>query len=416
LGKGIVVIGGGVAGIAAATTLADCGYKVYVVEKETSIGGWASSFCCKATDVCTRCSVCLVAQKLRDVSTHPRISILTNSTVEGLTGEVGNFEVKVLQKPLYIDPERCVACGICVEACPAEPNAIRSPSREAFPYSYVLDESRCLRFKGEGCKVCRERCSTNAINFHKEPKREELSIAAVIVATGFDVFDAKEVGGLGYGRYTNVLTGLDLERIFSREGYLKLPSNEGEPHSIAFIQCVGSRDELHSYCSQVCCKYAMRFGLLIKHRNPSAEVTIFYIDLQNAGKGFAEFYEESREEIRFIRGLPVEVLETPSGRLEVRFENILEGKVERKLFDMVVLSVGAVPRRDSWDLALNLDINSDQYGFFDTMGAFDSNETNVEGIFVAGACQGPKDITDSIADGTAAAAKAMEVLKRWERI
>jgi len=416
LEKGILVMGGGVAGMAAASTLADCGYQVYLVEKETSIGGWASSFCCKATDVCTRCSVCLVAQKLRDVSAHPRISILTNSTVEGLTGEVGNFEVEVLQKPLYINPQRCIACGICAEVCPAEPKAICPPSPEAIPYSYVLDESRCLRFKGEGCEVCRERCSTNAINFHKEPKREELSIAAVIVATGFDVFDAKEVGGLGYGRYTNVLTGLDLERIFNREGYLKLPSNEGEPHSIAFIQCVGSRDELHSYCSQVCCKYAMRFALLIKHQNPSAEVTIFYIDLQNAGKGFAEFYAQCREEIRFIRGLPVEVLETPSGRLEVRFENILEGKVERKLFDMVALSVGAVPRRDSWNLALNLGINSDECGFFDTMGAFNSNETNVEGIFVAGACQGPKDITDSIADGIAAAAKAMEVLKRCEPI
>ena len=237
-------------------------------------------------------------------------------------------------------------------------------------------------------------------------------MGTIIVATGFEAFNAREIGSLGYGRYPNVLTGLDLERIFNREGSVKLLSNGKEPQNIAFIQCVGSRDESHGYCSQVCCKYAIRFGQLIKYQNPDAKVTIFYIDLQTAGKGFAEFYEECRRKIRFIRGVPVEVLETSSGDLEVRFENISEGKVGRELFDLVILSVGIIPRKDSWDLAKILGINLGDYGFFDTKEPFSSVETNVEGIFLAGTCQGPKDIPDSIAHGTSAAERAAEVLER----
>lgn len=412
MNKHVLVIGGGIAGITAALGLADSGFRVYLIEKEAAIGGQAASFCCKATEVCTKCSVCLIPQKLSEVATHPRISILTNSTVMGVTGEAGNFQVGVWQKPQYIDSERCIACGLCAEVCPAEPQAIRSPSPEAVPLSYILDESRCLRFKGEDCNLCYEKCPVNAIDLDRGAKRQELSVGAIIVATGFEVFDAREVGPLGYGRYPNVLTGLDLEKIFSHEGSLRLPSNGKEPQKVAFIQCVGSRNEEHCYCSQVCCKYAMRFAQLIKYQNPDAEVTIFYIDLQNAGKGFVDFYEGCKETVRFIRGVPVEILENPSGELEVRFENIVGGKIDRETFNLVVLSVGIAPRKDSWDLARVLGINLDDHGFFDARSPIDSNKTNVEGIFLAGACHGPKDIPDSIAHGISAAEKAMEVLQK----
>ena len=400
------------AGIAAALALANNGSQVYLIEREPSIGGWAASFCCKATDVCTKCSVCVVPPKLKQVAIHPRISILTDSTVAGLSGGIGNFKVELLQKPQYISPERCIACGMCAEVCPTEPKAIRSPSPEAVPYSYVLDESRCLRLKGETCNLCQDVCPTNAIDFNLEPEKKELGVGAIIVATGFEVFDAREMGCLGYGRYPNVLTGLDLERIFNRDGYLKLPSNGKDPKKVAFVQCIGSRDESHGYCSQVCCKYAIRFARLIKYQNPNAEVTIFYIDLQTAGKGFAEFYEECQKNIRFVRGLPVEVLGTSSGELEVRFENISEGTVKRETFDVVALSVGISPKKDSWDLARTLGINLGECGFFDAKELLNSNETNVEGIFLAGTCQGPRDIPDSIAHGMAAAQSAMEVLER----
>ena len=410
MNESVVVIGGGIAGVTSALELANSGLKAYLVEREAAIGGQAASFCCKATDVCAKCSVCLVPQKLKEVTTHPQVSILPSSIVTGVSGEAGNFRVEVWQKPQYVSQEKCIACGLCVEVCPTEPKAIHSPSPEAIPYSYVIDESQCLRLRGEKCNLCREICPTNAIAFGHEPERQELDVGAIIVATGFEVFDAREVGSLGYGRLPNILTGLDLERLFARNGSLELPSNGEKPEKVAFVQCVGSRNENHGYCSQVCCKYAMRFARLIKYQNPDAEVTIFYIDLQTAGKGFAQFYEQCRVSIRFIRGVPVEILEGSSGRLELRFEDISKGKTSRETFDLVVLSVGMVPRKGSWDLARILGINLGDYGFFDTRSPIDSNKTNVDGIFLAGTCQGPKDIPDSIAHGIAAAQKARELL------
>jgi len=408
--RDVLVIGAGIAGLASALELANGGFSVYLIEKEAAVGGYAASFCCKATDVCSKCSVCVAPDKIKEAVIHPQITLLTNSTIKKLSGELGDFRVEIIQQPRYIDVERCIACGLCTEVCPTEPKAVYPPSAEATPFSYILDEGLCLRFKGEDCKLCRESCPTKAIEFELKPKEQELSVNAVIVATGFDVFDAREKGSLGYGRYPNVLTGLDLEQIFSREGYLILPTNANEPQNIAFIQCVGSRDEGHRYCSQVCCKYAMKLAGLIKYQNPDTQVTIFYIDLQTTGKGFAQFYENYKESIRFVRGVPVEILQTSSGELEVRFEDIAQGKVCRDTFDLVVLSVGISPGKNSWDLARILGINLADDGFFDIKHPLSSNETNVDGVFVAGTCQGPKDIPDSIAHGIAAASKAMQVL------
>ncbi|MCK4222603.1 MAG: CoB--CoM heterodisulfide reductase iron-sulfur subunit A family protein, partial [Dehalococcoidia bacterium] len=238
----------------------------------------------------------------------------------------------------------------------------------------------------------------------------ELTVAAIVVATGFEVFDARGKGSLGYGRYPNVLTGLDLEETFNREGCLRLPSNGKEPRNVAFVQCVGSRDESHGYCSQVCCKYAVRLARLINYQIPDAQVTIFYIDLQTAGKGFVQFYEECREKVRFVRGVPVEITQTLSGELEVKLENISQGKASRELFDLVVLSVGIAPRKDSWDLASILGINLGDCGFFDTSEPLNSTKTNVDGVFLAGTCQGPKDIPDSMGHGMAAASKVIQAL------
>jgi heterodisulfide reductase subunit A len=408
--KNVLVVGSGISGIASALELANAGVSVYLIEKEAVVGGHSASFCCKATDICSKCSACVVLDKLKEAIIHPQITLLTNSTIKKLSGELGNFSVEIIQQPQYVDEERCIACGLCTEVCPADPKAIYPPFAGATPFSYILDEGRCLRFKGERCVLCQESCPTKAIEFELKPKEQELSIGAVIVATGFDVFDAREKGSLGYGRYSNVLTGLDLEQIFTREGYLRLPTNGKEPQNIAFIQCVGSRDKGHGYCSQVCCKYAMKLAGLIKYQNPDTQVTIFYIDLQTTGKGFAQFYENYKESIRFVRGVPVEILQTSSGELEVRFEDIDQGKVCRDTFDLVVLSVGISPGKNSWDLARILGINLADDGFFDTRYPLSSNETNVAGVFIAGTCQGPKDIPDSIAHGIAAASKVMQVL------
>ena len=406
----VLVVGSGISGVASALELANTGISIYLLEKEAVIGGHSASFCCKATDICSKCSACVVFDKIKEAINHPQIKLLTNSTIKRLSGELGNFRVEIVQQPRYVDEEKCIACGLCTEVCPADPKAIYPPFAEATPFSYILDEGRCLRFKEEKCDLCQESCPTKAIDFELKSKEQELSVGAVIVATGFDVFDAREKGSLGYGRYPNILTGLDLEQIFTREGHLILPTNGNEPQNIAFIQCVGSRDKGHGYCSQVCCKYAMKLAGLIKYQNPDTQVTIFYIDLQTTGKGFAQFYENYKESIRFVRGVPVEILQTSSSELEVRFEDIAQGKVCRDTFDLVVLSVGISPGKNSWDLARILGINLADDGFFDIKHPLSSNETNVDGIFVAGTCQSPKDIPDSIAHGIAVASKAMQLL------
>ncbi|MCJ7575240.1 MAG: FAD-dependent oxidoreductase [Dehalococcoidia bacterium] len=413
--KHVLVIGAGISGVASALELANAGVNVYLIEKEAAVGGHSVSFCCKATDICSQCSACVVHDRIKEAVTHPQIKLLGNSTVKRLSGEVGSFRVEIIQQPGCVDEERCIACGLCTEVCPTDPRAIYPPSAGATPFSYILDEGLCLRFKGQRCDLCQKNCPTKAIEFRVRPKEQELSVGAIIVATGFDVFDARVKGSLGYGRYPNVLTGLDLEQVFSREGYLRLPKNGREPENVAFIQCVGSRDTGHGYCSQVCCKYAMKLAGLIKYQNPDAKVTIFYIDLQTAGKGFTQFYEEYKKSIRFIRGVPVEILQTLSDELEVKFEDISQGKVCRDTFDLVVLSVGISPGKSTWDLARILGINLADDGFFDKKGFLSSNETNVDGIFVAGACQAPRDIPDSIAHGIAAASKAMQVLAESAR-
>ena len=408
--KNVLVVGSGISGVASALELANAGVSVYLLEKEAVVGGHAASFCCKATDICAKCSACVVYDKIKEAVTHPRIKLLPNATIKRLSGELGNFRIEIVRQPRYVAEERCIACRLCTEVCPADPKAIYPPSAWATPFTYVLDERLCLRFRGERCDVCQRSCPTKAIEYELKPKEQELRVDAVIVATGFDVFNAREKGSLGYGRYPNVLTGLDLEQVFTSEGYLRLPTNGREPRNIAFVQCVGSRDTGHAYCSQVCCKYAMKLAGLIKYQNPDTRVTIFYIDLQTAGKGFAQFYEEYKQSIRFVRGVPVEVLQTVSGELEVKFEDISQGKVCRDTFDLVVLSVGISPGKSTWDLAKILGINLADDGFFDRKDFLSPNETNVDGVFVAGSCQAPRDIPDSIAHGIAAASKAMQVL------
>ena len=412
--KSVLVIGGGVAGIASALKLADNGFQVYLVEREPTIGGHAALFCCKATETCSRCSVCLVPEKMFEVAANPRISLAVNSEVVGISGGVGDFEVDLLQKPGFVDPEKRIACGICTELCPCElGKGVFLPFPEAVPHTYIIDKNQCLRFKGEECNICQDNCPVGAIDFEKKPNNKKLKVSAVIVATGFEVFDATERGLLGYGRYSNVLTGFDLERIFSTAESITLPSNGKSPQNIAFIQCVGSRDEYigNGYCSQVCCKYAMRFAKLLQYQNSEAKLTIFYIDLQTAGKGFGEFYEECKETIRFVRGIPVEVYQISPNELEVKYEDLTKGEIAKESYDLVVLSVGIAPRKDSWNSARVLGINLGDYGFFDTQGTLDSSTTNVDGIFLAGTCQGPKDIPESIAHGIQAASKVIQTLR-----
>jgi heterodisulfide reductase subunit A len=408
-----VVIGGGIAGIASALSLANSGIEVNLIEREPSIGGQALLLCCKAAETCTRCNVCTLPQEMQEVATHPQISILTNSEVEKISGDIGNFRVVIRQKLRFIDAEKCTACGICAEICPAEPNGIKLPSPKAVPYTYIIDKDNCLRFKGKECTICQDNCPMGAIDLGQEAQQVELNADAIIIATGFDVFDAREKALLGYGKYSNVLTALDLEKRFDSEGAIALPTTGEPPQNVAFVQCVGSRDEYigHGYCSQVCCKYAIRLARLLQYQHPDTKATMFYMDLQTAGKGFAEFYEQGKQTIRFVRGMPSEVVEVSPGELEVKYEDQSQARIVKESYDLVVLSVGIAPRKDSAHIAKISGINLGDFGFFDTKDALDTVGTNVDGVFVAGTCQGPKDISESFAHGVQAATKVIQSLE-----
>lgn len=411
--KRVLVIGGGIAGVTSALELAKNGREIFLVERGPCIGGHAASFCCKATDVCNKCSVCLVPEKMTEVWIHPQISLLTSSEVREIKGEAGDFRVKILRKPRFVDPDKCTGCGICREACPVElPKAINVPYPGAVPPAFVVDEDRCLRFQGKECTICQDTCPMGAIDFDQDSQEIDLDVEAAIVATGFDIFDAREKALLGYGKYPNVLTGMDMEERLLKDGAILLPSNGKPPQDVAFIQCVGSRDEHigNGYCSKVCCKYAMRFSRLLQYQNPEVKITIFYMDLQTAGKGFGEFYEQCKENIRFAQGLPVEISQVSPDQLGLRYEDLSQGKIAVENHDLVILSVGITPRKDARNLAKTLGINLGDFGFFDTLTQVDTISTNMEGIFIAGCCQGPKDIPESIAHSTQAALRVARSL------
>lgn len=411
--KRVLVIGGGVAGITSALELAHHGKRVFLVEKEPNIGGHAASFCCKAAEKCNKCSVCVLPEKIGEAGAHPQISLLTASEVREVNGEAGDFRVKIARQARFVDPDRCTACGLCGEACPLElPKAIHPPFAGAVPSAFVVDRDRCLRFQGKECRSCQDKCPAGAIDFDQTSQKMDLEVGAIVVATGFDVFDAREKALFGYGKYPNVMTGLDLEERFLHGGSIFLPSNGKPPQDVAFIQCVGSRDEHigNGYCSKVCCKYAMRFSRLLQYQNPEAKITMFYMDLQMAGKGFADFYEQCKGSIRFVQGIPVEISPVSEDRLGVRFEDPWPGKISEENYDLVVLSVGISPRKEARNQAKILGINLGDFGFFDSLNPLENTCTNIEGIFLAGCCQGPKDIPETIAHSTQAALRVIRSL------
>lgn len=394
----------------AALDLADNRFGTVLVEAAPNLGGHAATFGCKATDECSNCSVCTVPGTLRRVGDHPGIEIRTGVEVVGMAGEAGAFRVRMREHPRFVDVEKCIACGRCAEVCPAEPAAAYLPSPQTVPYAYVVDRTRCLRVDGDLCTACADECPTGAIDFAEASRTAELEVGAIVVATGFEAFDAHRKAGLGYGKHPNILTGLDLEQRLAEIGGIM--TNGDAPSKIAFIQCVGSRDEHigRGYCSKVCCKYAIRLSKVIQHHHAEAEITIFYMDLQTAGKGFGEFYEECKDRFRFVRGLPVEVRPVSNDGLEVRYEDVLAERAMRETFDTVVLSVGMGPREDASRLADLLGIDVDEYGFLNAQDPLKTCRTNVEGIFLAGACQGSKTIADCMAHATQAATQAIDLL------
>jgi heterodisulfide reductase subunit A len=424
INRSALVIGGGVAGIQAALDLADTGYEVYLVEREASIGGRMAQI--DKTFPTMDCSICILAPKMSDAGHHPNIELLTNSEVVDVSGYIGNFRVKVLKKPRYVTDD-CSACGECPEVCPViAPNefdaglalrhAIYTPFAQAVPSTYIIDMENCLNKEGViVCDKCIKACDREAVNFEMKPETVELEVGTIVVATGADVCDPSSLPNYGYRKHPDARTSLEFERLINAGGpsggHLIRPSDMQIPKRVAFIQCVGSRSEKNErlYCSNVCCMNTIKDSLLIKEHWPDTEIYVFYIDIRAYGKGFEDLYRRAKGEgVCFIRGLPAEILEDRvNHNLWLIGENTLQNELYKMNADMVVLSVGLEPQKDSEIVQRLLTLSRTQDGFFmEAHPKLRPVDAATGGIFFAGCAEGPKDIKDSVTQASAAAARS----------
>ena len=417
----VLVVGGGVAGIQASLDLADSGFRVYLIDQGPSIGGVMAQL--DKTFPTNDCSMCILSPKLVATGRHPNITILTNAQVTGLKGKAGNFEVKLRKKSRYIIEDKCNGCGVCAQKCPIEVvdmyneglgkrSAIYVDYPQAVPLKFMIDREKCI-----GCGTCYEICKANAIQYDQEDSETTLKVGSIILAPGFESFDAKLKSEYGYGRFANVVTSIEFERILSASGPfggLVLRPSDGEiPKKIAFIQCVGSRDfQLgNNYCSAACCMYGMKEAVIAKeHTTSKLDATIFYMDMRSYGKEFDAYRNRAEDEygIRFVRSRVAGVTEDPkTADLHVHYVENENPKTEE--FDMIVLSTGMQPPKNVEKLAENLGIKLNKYKFCETE-TFSPMETSKPGIFTCGAFSAPKDIPESVAQASGAAAKAMSII------
>jgi heterodisulfide reductase subunit A len=416
----VLVVGGGVAGIQASLDLADSGFKVYLIDQGASIGGVMAQL--DKTFPTNDCSMCILSPKLVATGRHPNITILTNTEITGLNGESGNFEVKLRKRSRYIIEEKCNGCGLCAQKCPIEAvdlyneglsnkSAIYVDYPQAVPLKYMIDREKCI-----GCGTCYEICKAKAIEYDQQDSEATLKVGSIILAPGFEPFDARLKSGYGYGRFLNVVTSIEFERILSASGPyggLVLRPSDGEvPKKIAFIQCVGSRDDQigNNYCSSACCMYAIKEAVIAREHNPHLQCTIFFMDIRAYGKEFDEYYERATKEyrVRFVRSRVSSIEERPDTR-NLMVRHVVEEKPKDEEFDLVVLSVGMKPPKSAEELAKVLGIELNKYNFCATE-TFSPVETSRPGIYVCGAFASPKDIPESVAQASGAAAKAAAII------
>jgi heterodisulfide reductase subunit A len=417
----VMVVGGGVAGIQASLDLADSGFKVYLVDKGPSIGGVMAQL--DKTFPTNDCSMCILSPKLVATGRHPNITILTNADITGLNGEAGNFEVKIRKNSRYIIEDKCNGCGICAQKCPIEAvdmfnkglsnrGAVYVEYPQAVPLKYKIDREKCI-----GCGTCYEICKARAIEYDQKETETTLKVGSIILAPGFEPFDARLKSEYGYGRFQNVVTSIEFERILSASGPyggLVIRPSDGEiPKRVAFIQCVGSRDYQlgNNYCSAACCMYGIKEAVIAKEHTPiQMDASIFYMDMRSYGKEFDAYRNRAEEEygIRFTRSRVAGVTEDPlTGNLFAHYVQDETPKTEE--FDMVVLAIGMQPPKGVKELAKNLGIKLNKYNFCETQ-TFSPMDTSKPGIFVCGAFSAPKDIPESVAQASGAAARAMGII------
>ena len=419
-----LVIGAGIGGMQAALDIANSGYEVFLVEKEPSIGGHMAQL--SETFPTLDCSQCILTPRTVEVGQHPNIQLLTLSEVEAVEGELGKFRVRIKRHPRYVIEEKCTACGDCAEVCPvvvpnefdrglAARRAIYMPHPQAVPAVYRLDPEACLGLFPLACGKCGEACERQAIDYDMGPEVVEVEVGAIVVATGYELYQDEAVMAYAYMDHPDVMDGLEFERLLSASGptggELIRPSDGKVPKEVVFIQCAGSRNPEHGlpYCSKICCMYTAKHAILYKHRVHDGQVYVFYIDIRAGGKGYEEFVTRAMEEddTVYIRGRVSKVFPRDGKVVVWGVDTLTERKVEIAA-DMVVVAAAIIPSVRSRDLAQVLGIDVDEFGFYTaTDTEMTPVESGVPGIFLAGAGMGPQDIPETVAQASGAAAKVL---------
>ncbi|MBI4759466.1 MAG: CoB--CoM heterodisulfide reductase iron-sulfur subunit A family protein [Chloroflexi bacterium] len=433
LTKRLLVIGGGIAGIQAALDVANAGYQVTLVERTPTIGGKMAML--DKTFPTLDCSACILTPRMVELSQHPNIELRTYAEVLSVKGFVGNFEVEILQKARKVNHLTCTGCGTCWQKCPEKNvpsefdvgmgrrTASYIPFPQAVPNKPVSDTANCrsvrhLAAKERGeklmeCRVCEKLCPTKSIDWEQKDEIIVDRFGAIIVANGYDTFDHSVYGEYGYGKYPDVITGLQLERLMNASGPTKgevvRPSDGKHPHSVVFLACVGSRDDKvgRPYCSKICCMYTAKHALMLKEHDPNIQTYVFYLDIRAAGRGYEEFVRRVQEEYgsTYIRGR-VSWIYPQDGKLIIKGEDTLLGRPVEVEADLVVLATGITAASGAVDLMQTIGISYDTYGFINEMHPkLRPVETNTDGVYLAGCASGPKDIPDSVSQASAAAVK-----------
>jgi heterodisulfide reductase subunit A len=430
-----LIVGGGIAGIQAALEIADAGFPVYLVEREPTIGGHMAQF--DKTFPTLDCSACILTPKMVQAGNHPNITLLTYSEVEKVEGYVGNFVATIRKRARSVNEKDCTGCGVCWEKCPKKViddvfeaglgyrKAVYTPFPQAVPKYPVIDRVNCTYYQKGTCKACEKFCPTGAIDFAQEDEVMNVQIGNILLATGWQLFDARRIPNYGYGRLANVFTSMEFERLSNASGptggNIVLRDGKTVPKSVGIVHCVGSRDKnYNNYCSAICCMQSLKFAHLV-HEKTGATVYNFYIDIRTPAKDYDEFYQRLIEEgTLFVRGKVAEITDASrnpgeEGKLIIQVEDTLVGKQRRIPVDMVILSAGMEPRADSKATAKIFGISCSASGWYiERHPKLDPVATMTEGVYIAGAVQGPKDIPASVVQGAAAAARILGKIQQKE--
>lgn len=429
--KRALVIGGGIAGIQAALDIADAGYEVDIVEKRPTIGGRMAQL--DKTFPTLDCSACILTPKMVDCAQSDKINIFSYSEVEEVKGFVGNFDVKIRKKARHVDETKCTGCGVCMASCPSKKGhnefnmnlnnrpAIYIPFAQAIPNVAIIDPEQCLKLKSGKCGLCQRKCGVGAIDYTQEDSFVERKYGAIVVATGFQPIKLDNFNEFGYADNKDVVTSLELERLMNAagptKGILLRPSDGKHPKVITFIQCVGSRDVSgcgKPYCSKICCMYTAKHAMLIREKYPDTEVHVFYIDIRTPGKNYDEFYRRAVEQygVDYIKGMVGKVY-NENGKLMVQGSDLLDNKQIVIPSDLVVLATAIEPDPSVRDIATKLTISIDTNDFLTEAHAkLRPVESPTAGVFLAGVCQGPKDVPETVSQASACASKVIGLLAK----